>query len=1002
MKKLIMPMVLLLMMLVFPSVAGTISVSGGGNALQKAIDTAKAGDILLVEPGTYSAIDTQGKEIEIRSTKGPKQTFLTGGSKRLGACEFACVALLISDEIDSNAGEGPSYKYDTSKEWQTWAPSDLPGTTLVGFTIKPTIVPKPNQEGDVFAVVGGRLKNCIFPDVYFPSYCYLNLSTAINCLFVSGTLDEDIVADCCLWNCTVVTKAYVCTAELKNTIVYSTGSRAMELDGSCPIYNSIFFNVSGRPSTDPVFTDTGRGDYSLAQDSPCIDAGNNAYVFSDANLNGGARIINGTVDIGAYEFGSEYSWIENQDGSVTITEIRGDVSDVLMLPSQLGGKPVSAIGPGVLAGDEGDGVVPSIKTLIVPEGLRRIGEDSFSRCPYLAKIVLPKSLEEIGEGAFTAGADSLPFNNYKWKDYENFGVREIKVADGNESFGVKDGVLVDRKNGVAVVCCVSVTSVSLPEEICEIGEHCFAYCQSLSTIWFPSSLQTIGKEAFLFCRQLKALDFSGTSLSEIGKNAFGGCVNLTEVKFPASLEDIGKNAFYWCNALRSVTYEGNAPPSTEEIYMTSNDDLATPRLLPDAQRKETPLSHVVSYVNVGATGWGDIPGVWLGCPIQYIGSPVTSPIESSYGPFVPGEKVSLTISALIGYTAKKLPSGLKLNKKTGEIAGAAKKPTGDAGVTVTFTKKNGPTLPAQFVVGPIPTISVTLEGDTEKCKVTGANKAYLVGKKVSLQAKSPKGTAFVGWFKDGAPWPSEEEFLEPKIKYVMTKENLNLVARFEKERMSIDASVLQFAAFKVGAEVAEGAVVVNVETQSGLKSLKASKLPSGLKLKQNKATGVWSIYGKPKKAGGFTVTLKATAKSGAVETLVVPVTVGDKEQQIELPEWAVGMFSGLVRQIETDMSGKVLNNWYDVIAEVKVSETGKIDGRMECDDWILRFSFPGFTRVDSKEMFWSGKFVLGDLSMEGSICISGAGVLSLEFHEIGDYGEHREFFSTDESAPLVK
>ena len=93
MKKLIMPMVLLLMMLVFPSVAGTISVSGGGNALQKAIDTAKAGDILLVEPGTYSAIDTQGKEIEIRSTKGPKQTFLTGGSKLLGACEFASVAL---------------------------------------------------------------------------------------------------------------------------------------------------------------------------------------------------------------------------------------------------------------------------------------------------------------------------------------------------------------------------------------------------------------------------------------------------------------------------------------------------------------------------------------------------------------------------------------------------------------------------------------------------------------------------------------------------------------------------------------------------------------------------------------------------------------------------------------------------------------------------------------------------------------------------------------------
>lgn len=281
--------------------------------------------------------------------------------------------------------------------------------------------------------------------------------------------------------------------------------------------------------------------------------------------------------------------------------------------------------------------------------------------------------------------------------------------------------------------------------------------------------------------------------------------------------------------------------------------------------------------------------------------------ESSYGPFVPGEKVSLTIPALVGYTAKKLPSGLKLDNKTGEITGAAKKPTGEAGVTVTFAKKNEPTLTAQFVVGPVPTINVTLEGDTEKCKVTGANKAYLVGKKVSLQAKGPKGTAFVGWFKDGEPWPSEEEFLEPKIKYVMTKESLDPVACFEKEKMSIDASALESAAFAVGAEVAEGAIVINVETQSGLKSLKATKLPSGLKLKQDKKTGAWSIYGTPKKADSYEVKLTATAKSGAVESVLCGIVVDEAEASHEQIDQTPRPLKGIVLWHDTARAHPELN-----------------------------------------------------------------------------------------------
>ncbi|MCL1920588.1 MAG: right-handed parallel beta-helix repeat-containing protein, partial [Kiritimatiellaeota bacterium] len=59
--------------------AATVNISGGGTALQTAIDNAKAGDILLVAPGTYSPISTANKAITIESTGGAEVTIIDGG-----------------------------------------------------------------------------------------------------------------------------------------------------------------------------------------------------------------------------------------------------------------------------------------------------------------------------------------------------------------------------------------------------------------------------------------------------------------------------------------------------------------------------------------------------------------------------------------------------------------------------------------------------------------------------------------------------------------------------------------------------------------------------------------------------------------------------------------------------------------------------------------------------------------------------------------------------------
>ena len=78
---------------------------------------------------------------------------------------------------------------------------------------------------------------------------------------------------------------------------------------------------------------------------------------------------------------------------VTITKYTGSDTN-LVIPSTLGGYPVTAIG------DEAFAYCEFITSLVIPEGVTSIGWNAFERCEGLIELSLPDSLSKIGIEAF--------------------------------------------------------------------------------------------------------------------------------------------------------------------------------------------------------------------------------------------------------------------------------------------------------------------------------------------------------------------------------------------------------------------------------------------------------------------------------------------------------------------------------------------------------------------------------------------------------------------------
>lgn len=91
----------------------------------------------------------------------------------------------------------------------------------------------------------------------------------------------------------------------------------------------------------------------------------------------------------------------------------------------------------------------------------------------------------------------------------------------------------------------NITSVTIPENVYEIGNGIFWECEELTSATWNAKSTKIPDNTFEGCKELKEINIPEGVVS-IGTSAFAGCIKLEQVKLPQSIVSLGTACFIGC------------------------------------------------------------------------------------------------------------------------------------------------------------------------------------------------------------------------------------------------------------------------------------------------------------------------------------------------------------------------------------------------------------------------------------------------------------------------
>lgn len=274
-----------------------------------------------------------------------------------------------------------------------------------------------------------------------------------------------------------------------------------------------------------------------------------------------------------------------------------------------------------------------IRDVSLPDSMREdsLGASAFEKCFSLNKVTLSENLTEIKANTFSGAAKEInSVSGSKYYDY--YGLRTVYIPEGMKKIGdsafqrcynlyFKEsstsalGTSLESIGNNAFMECYSLETMKFPTSLTTIGNSAFAQCAVRNTSDADCKRESVLKEDDKEIKYtyywnyekygkrrektgLRKLDFSAAkNLEVIGSSAFRQC-NVTDVQLTNSpLIKVSDGLFDQCSYLKNVSF-GDKVQSVEQNVLKDTVSLTTVSIPASASIKGTAISGAFGKVTM--------------------------------------------------------------------------------------------------------------------------------------------------------------------------------------------------------------------------------------------------------------------------------------------------------------------------------------------------------------------------------------------------------------------